>query len=339
MHAVSSTLLQMTASATLAVGLVHCSSSDDTGSAPAASAAAGALGTWASAGTVGNAGGSAASAAGGTSAAGNDTAGTTAISNAGTAGNGTAGSGDKIARGGTGGTNAGAGGASGGSGAAPYKPCPATGQCVIMPLGDSITEGYNSSTGGGYRLRLLHDIWASDRDATFVGNSSSGPSALDAKPFPKNNEGHSGYTIDPAPSVGRTGISPLVAASLKKHSPHVITLMIGTNDIGTNNDIANAPTRLGNLIDTITATSPKALLVVAQITPLGDKTGNTRAQSYNAAIPNLVKTRVAAGKHIIVVDMYTPFAAHPDYMAGLHPKDVGYDFMGDLWYMALAPHL
>ena len=232
------------------------------------------------------------------------------------------------------------GGDGGGGGAPLFAPCPPAGtKCVIMPLGDSITEGYNSSTGGGYRLRLLHDIWAANHDATFVGNSSDGPSMLDGKPFPKNNEGHSGYTIDPAPAVNRSGISPLVAASLKKNTPHIVTLMIGTNDIGTNNDVANAPTRLGNLIDIITSTSPNALLVVAQITPPGDNAGNGRAQTYNAAIPGLVKTRVAAGKHIIVVDMYTPLAAHPNYMNGLHPNDTGYDFMGDIWYKALTPYL
>jgi lysophospholipase L1-like esterase len=245
--------------------------------------------------------------------------------------------------GGTGGTSgAGASSAgSGGNGGAPlFAPCPPAGtKCVIMPLGDSITEGYNSTTGGGYRLRLLHDIWTANHDATFVGNSSDGPSTLDGKPFPRNNEGHSGYTIDPAPAVNRSGISPLVAASLKKNLPQIVTLMIGTNDIGTNNDVANAPTRLGNLIDIITSTSPNALLVVAQITPPGDNAGNGRAQTYNAAIPDLVKTRVAAGKHIIVVDMYTPFAAHPDYMNGLHPNDTGYDFMGDIWYKAVTPYL
>ena len=198
-------------------------------------------------------------------------------------------------------------------------------------------EGGRAFSAGG-DLKEQTTYVGTDDDPRRSG-AQDGPSMLDGKPFPKNNEGHSGYTIDPAPAVNRSGISPLVAASLKKNTPHIVTLMIGTNDIGTNNDVANAPTRLGNLIDIITSTSPNALLVVAQITPPGDNTGNGRAQTYNAAIPGLVKTRVAAGKHIIVVDMYAPLAGHPDYMNGLHPNDTGYDFMGDIWYKALTPYL
>ncbi len=229
--------------------------------------------------------------------------------------------------------------------AAPYHPCPPAGAaCAIMPLGDSITWGYGSSTGGGYRLRLLHDLWAAHHDATFVGVGSSGPDQLDGKPFPKKNEGYSGYTIDPAPAVMRAGISPLVAAALQTYAPHIVTLMIGTNDLGTNNDVRNAPARLASLIDAITTKSPRALLVVAQITPTGDDKLNALIQTFNAAIPALVKSRAAAGKHILLVDMYAAFTAHAAYKTDLlndtlHPNDAGYDVMGDVWYAALAPHL
>jgi lysophospholipase L1-like esterase len=226
-----------------------------------------------------------------------------------------------------------------------YRPCPSAGTtCVIMPIGDSITFGYDSSTGGGYRLRLLHDIWTAKGDATFVGDDTSGPDTLDGRPVPKHNEGYSGYTIDPAPAVGRAGISPLVRPALMKYAPNVVTLMIGTNDVATKNDLSNAPARLAALIDVILATSPAALLVVAQITPIVDDQLDPLVRAYNAEIPALVKARADAGKHILLVDMYAAFTADPkyatDYMNGsLHPGDKGYDVMGDVWYAALAPHL
>jgi lysophospholipase L1-like esterase len=226
-----------------------------------------------------------------------------------------------------------------------FSPCPPPGAaCLIMPLGDSITFGYRSSTGGGYRLRLLEDIWAANHDATFVGSATSGPPTLDGKPFPTGNEGHIAYTIDDAPAVGRSGISPLVPASLAKYTPQIVTLMIGTNDVDTNNDLANAPTRLANLLDTITTASPNALLVVAQITPTGTDAENLLVQAYNAAIPGLVQTRAAAGKHVILVDMYAALSANPAYRTadmadGLHPNDTGYGVLGDAWYAALAPYL
>jgi lysophospholipase L1-like esterase len=230
------------------------------------------------------------------------------------------------------------------SAAPAYAPCPAGTPCVIMPVGDSITAGYDSTTGGGYRLRLLHDIWTAQHNATFVGDNSSGPNTLDGKPFPKNHEGYSGYTIDPAPAINRSGISPLVPPALKKYSPHIVTLMIGTNDVDTKNDLPNAPSRLANLIDAIITASPNALLVVAQITPIVDNTIDPLVRQYNAAIPALVATRAAAGKHIILVDMYSAFTKDASYAAdymngGLHPNDTGYNVMGDTWYAAIAPHL
>ena len=331
----------------LVFGLLHCSASDsasDATSRTGAGAAAFAGGSAVLPANGGSSAGAAPSSSGGATAGG---AGSPASSGggaiAGAAGS-TSGAASSSA-GGDGDPVAGSAGTAGASAPAPYAPCPPAGMpCVILPVGDSITYGYDSTTGGGYRLRLLHDIWAAKHDATFVGDSSSGPDTLDGKPFPKRNEGFSGYTIDDAPMLNRSGISPLVPAALAKYEPHIVTLMIGTNDVGTNDDLANAPTRLGKLIDTITSTSPNALLVVAQITPIADDTSNARVQTYNAAIPALLKSRISAGKHIILVDMYAAFTAHAawrtDYMNGsLHPNDTGYDLMGDTWFQALAPHL
>jgi MYXO-CTERM domain-containing protein len=228
----------------------------------------------------------------------------------------------------------------------PYMPCPATGACVIMPLGDSITAGYNSSTGGGYRIELLTRIRAAGFDATFVGDNSSGPTTLDGQPFPQGNEGFSGYTIDADPDAGRSGIAPLVPAALAKYSPDVVLLMIGTNDVGVDNDLPDLPTRLANLVDVILSEQPTSLLIVAQILPLGppsDTTDNSRAQTYNTAIADLVDARAAAGKHIVRVDMYAAMTANPSYgtqwMNGLHPNDDGYVVVGDTWYAGLVPYL
>ena len=61
-------------------------------------------------------------------------------------------------------------------------------------------------------------------------------------------------------------------------------------------------------------------------------TTNARVRTYNDAIPGLVQTRAAAGKHIVVVDMYTAFTSNTSYKTALvsdelHPKDAGYAVM------------
>jgi lysophospholipase L1-like esterase len=229
------------------------------------------------------------------------------------------------------------GASSSGGGASGYRPCPSGQACKIMPFGDSITDGYG--VPGGYRIELFRLAHQAGKNVTFVGSQSNGPAQVDGVTFPANHEGHSGWTID---SVGgRTGISTLVSSVMPTYTPHVITLMIGTNDANDNYDIANAPKRLGNLIDSIYAQVPSVLLVVAQIIPTQDDTINARIQTYNAGIPAVVQARANAGRHIRLVDMYSVVANHADYRTALlqdtwHPNSSGYTLIGAAWYGALS---
>ncbi len=52
-----------------------------------------------------------------------------------------------------------------------FAPCPDDGtSCRIMPLGDSITYGVGSSTGGGYRVQLFTDAIQHQQSVIFVGS-------------------------------------------------------------------------------------------------------------------------------------------------------------------------
>jgi lysophospholipase L1-like esterase len=207
-----------------------------------------------------------------------------------------------------------------------------------MPLGDSITLGLGAWTG--YRGPLFHLANQQSKAMTYVGSLIDGPDTVDNKPFPKSHEGHSGYTIDGG--GGRSGIKQLIVGAMNQYKPSIITLMIGTNDVDTNTD--NIPTRLAGLLDTILTTDPKVLLVVAQIVPTTDDAENVRVQSYNAAIPALVEERAKAGKHVALVDMYTPFVQNPnfktEYMTDrLHPRGPGYEVMASTFYAVVGPLL
>jgi lysophospholipase L1-like esterase len=224
-----------------------------------------------------------------------------------------------------------------------YNPCPASGSpCRIMPLGDSITDGAGSSTGGGYRVPLFRRALADGKALTFVGSSKNGPSTIDGITFPRSHEGHSGYTIDPGGD--REGISPLVVASMRANKPHIVTLMIGTNDVTIDLDLAGAPRRLGRLMDTLLAIDPQVLLIVATLVPTTDDELNVRVRDYNAAIAPLVKARVDAGRHVAMVDLYAVFTGNAGYKTvlmsdDLHPADAGYVVMADCWYAVVKPFL
>lgn len=222
-----------------------------------------------------------------------------------------------------------------------FSPCPVDGSpCIVMPFGDSITEGF-PVFNGGYRVELYRQALLGGHAITFVGDRANGPADVDGQPFPPNHDGFSGFTIDPS---SRSGISPLAEPAIAAYRPHIILLMIGTNDIDLSIDVAGAPARLGALIDRITTAAPGLLLVVAQIVPTTNATTNERIRAYNAAIPALIEARQAAGQHVVGVDMYAAFTDNPDFATALmvdalHPNDAGYALLGQRFYDTIEPFL
>lgn len=295
---------------------------------------------------VGQGGTSGGGAPGGTSTnGGSESGGTASGGDAGTSasgglsGNAGAASGGAASHAGAGGGIAGAAGA-----ANNYSPCPAStaSPCAVLPLGDSITEGYGSS-GGGYRVELFRQALQNGKSLTFVGSLENGPSTVQNQAFPKKHEGHGGYTIDS--DSGHSGISGSITdQALANFRPNIVLLMIGTNDINGNIDVANAPKRLGNLIDDITTRAPNALLVVATIIPIANDGTNQKVIAYNAALAGVVKPKAAAGKHVVLLDNYAAFSKDSSYRTtlmsdNLHPNDAGYVVLGRSMYEAIRSAL
>lgn len=312
----------------------------------------GGISTGGPGGSGGPTGSGGAGQAGGTGGGSSDSGGSSATGGRAGAG-GSSATGGEARGGGAGAGGAGAGGrggsfgGGGASGAAAFNPCPPSGAaCNVMPLGDSITDGVGSpAPGGGYRVELFHAAVQAHQALTFVGSATdpNGPTMLDGKVFPRDHEGHPGYTIDD--SATTSGISPLVDQSIATNHPQIVLLMIGTNDVNRNVDVANAPARLGALLDRMINDAPNALLVVAKITPWMDDGANASVvQTYNNAIAGVVQARAASGKHVITVDMYAAFTANPDFKTALmsdflHPNGAGYVVMGDVWYAAIRSYL
>jgi GDSL-like Lipase/Acylhydrolase family len=218
-----------------------------------------------------------------------------------------------------------------------YNPCPPSGtDCTIMPLGDSITDGF--TVRGGYRIPFFQRAHQEGKQFTFVGSQVNGPATVDNVPFPQHHEGHSAHTMYDAPNapIPRKGIADYVPTVIPQYNPDIVLLMIGTNDVDGMVDLPNAPSRLGMLIDTIVSLDPHALVVVAQITPTMQDPLNQNIQTFNAGIPAVVNARAAAGKHVALVDMYSAFVSDPAYKSTyladrLHPNGAGYQVMSDVW--------
>jgi hypothetical protein len=326
-----------------AVSLAGACSGTEVDTSPASAGAAGTptagvSGSQAMSGAGTASGGASGGLAGGTGGggdAGGGAAGGTTNSSAASGGGGDSGS---AGRGGNGsgglsGTT-GTGGSSGAGGGSAYNPCPTDGTpCKILPFGDSITRGAKSSDDGGYRAPLYKLILAAKQKATFTGSQAHGPAQVSGQPFPRNHQGHAGWTIDPGYNMissSYSGISTLVPSPALSGNPNIILLMIGTNDLFAR-DTANMATRLEVLLDDIAKDAPKALIVLAQITPL--ESNSAALTAYNAKIPGIVQSHAAKGQHIIGVDMSKlPTNQLAD---GTHPNDQGYAYMANIWYAAI----
>ncbi|MFD5029041.1 SGNH/GDSL hydrolase family protein [Streptomyces sp. NPDC058405] len=190
----------------------------------------------------------------------------------------------------------------------------------IMPLGDSITDGFN--VPGGYRTRLWQRAAADHRVDDFVGSQFNGPPELGDH----DHEGHSGWRIEQ--------IDAQATGWVQATKPRTVLLHIGTNDIAQNYDVAGAPARLSTLIDHITAAAPDADLFVTNIIPFSDANLEERARPYNAAVPGVVAQWANQGRKVHFIDMHSALGV-ADLADGVHPNAGGYAKMADRWYETL----
>jgi lysophospholipase L1-like esterase len=195
----------------------------------------------------------------------------------------------------------------------------------IMPLGDSLTVGH--ANPGGYRPALRERLVADGLQIDFVGSQANGPLTL----ADQEHEGHSGWRIDQ--------LSGSVVTWLEAHNPQVVLLMVGTNDMVQNFQVAAAPDRLGALVDQITSTLPTAHVIVATIPRAGDQARLERILAYNAAIPDLVGAKGANGERVTYVDVFAVVDEgdlHPDLV---HLNAAGNSKIADAWYPAIRAAL
>ena len=204
-----------------------------------------------------------------------------------------------------------AGGGGGGTGG--------TSSLRLLPLGDSITYGQYSSTNNGYRGPLRDELVHEGFSADFVGTLSAGTMN------DNYNEGHSGLRIDQ--------VDGFVGGPMGQYRPNVVTLMLGTNDMNQSYDLANAPARLGKIIDDVLSKGPDAAVLVASLVPSTDPVVEANIVAYNQQVPGVVQARASQGKHVAFANMSAVTTA--DLANTLHPNDGGYQKIADAFNAAV----
>ncbi|KAG2421959.1 hypothetical protein HFD88_005935 [Aspergillus terreus] len=201
----------------------------------------------------------------------------------------------------------------------------------ILPLGASITWGYLSSTGNGYRKPLRDKLRFEGWEVDMVGSKSNGDMV------DNDVEAHSGDVI--------TQVQTAAANSLA-YKPNVVLINAGTNDCDYNVDPANAGERMRSLIETLIGAPDMAntLIVLSTLIPSGSTTLEANRPSVNAQFRELVlDMREAQNVSIVLADMDPPapspgnnWITYPDNFAdNKHPNDYGYSQMADIWYNAI----
>ena len=192
----------------------------------------------------------------------------------------------------------------------------------VMPLGDSITEGY--TIGGAYRLKLWQNLENAGLECgvDLVGSlDHHSATGLDDP----DHEGHSGWTT----GMILENIDNYMAAA----TPDIVMMHLGTNDIA-QEVVDQAPANLRSLIDHITAALPEdGKLYVAKIIPMGG-IGNPDSINYNTIIEAAVTEKQNEGLPVFLVDAYSIWPSGSSYYISdwTHPNQQGYDALGDFWF-------
>lgn len=186
----------------------------------------------------------------------------------------------------------------------------------IMPLGDSITLGVQSSYLNGYRrpLALLLEKYKVD----FVGSVhwAGNPD------FDGDNEGHGGWE---AGQIRDNVYNWLVA-----NPADIVLLHIGTNNIVHNQKAEDIIIEIAQIIDEIYRYNSDVVIILAQIINWADA-GRIQYQEtskLNSLINNL-------SNKAYVVNMESALNYPDDFSDMLHPNDSGYKKMAEVWFSAM----
>lgn len=193
----------------------------------------------------------------------------------------------------------------------------------ILPLGDSITFGYGSSTYSAYRLSLERRLQAAGYAVHFIGGN---PYAnWSSMPNPQN-DGWPGQTIAQIQGDGLSTFGKGADANL-------VLLHAGTNDALQGADAETMKADLEALVARVFALDGATSIVLARIVNNENATVQSTIASFNGYVPGVVDEFKARGFRIAGADMGVLPADM--FVDGTHPNDQGYDVLAGRWYEAI----
>ncbi|CVL03596.1 related to acetylxylan esterase [Fusarium proliferatum] len=189
----------------------------------------------------------------------------------------------------------------------------------VMPLGASITQGYKSSDGNGYRKWLRAQLRFRGWKVNMVGSERDGTMA------DSDNEGHPGWTIDSVHGAWTKS---------KWMKPNLVLINAGLNDCNSGGDPSKAGERTKSLVDDIFDSVPGVTVVLSTLLLNRDSSRNSCSDDISKQI-----RKVAAGykgARIALADVRSVMSIDDIGPDKDHPTDDGYKMFAGVWWDAIS---
>jgi adhesin/invasin len=209
-------------------------------------------------------------------------------------------------------------------------------QIKIMPLGDSITQGFGGSSPlHGYRDQLASLLAQEGISYDFVGTLADGSG------FDPDHQG--------IPGISAEQLASSVADYLKDNNPDMVLLHIGTNDISNNKTPAAISNYIKSIVDALYRHNNSVRILLCGLVPRKDSAVlDQKTRELNELLHALVLQKWEDGYNIRFVDQYGAFTSNGSWQTqymkdALHPNNAGYNQMAAAYFaivqQAMAPAL
>lgn len=197
----------------------------------------------------------------------------------------------------------------------------------VMFMGASITRGDMSTGNLGFRKPLRDKLVSAGNAVNLVGSQQLGN-------FKDNDlEAYPGNRIDQVHEHA-THIIP-------ETKPNLFILHVGTNDCLQKWDTGNLAARMGEFVDYLLATSPRATVIMSTLITNTVPDTEPCILDVDSQIRGVASAFKGEGKPIVLAEMHysqglpgrpQPSDISPD---GTHPFDPGYAMMAEIFWAAI----
>ena len=215
----------------------------------------------------------------------------------------------------------------------PAEPRP---DVLVMPVGDSITSGSTNALGpqATYRMFLFDQLVANGLD-TGSGFTFVGP--YDSHPDPGIGYQRPGEWPHDALAVSgwrTSNVLVSLGSAVTTHEPDVLLVLIGVNDLRASVSPARAAGNVEQALRDGLSASPGVGVLLAEIPPADAPDIEVVAQ-YNAQLRDVATRLRTEGAAVWTVDLFTDYDMELLHFDGLHPNDMGDEFIAARFAAAL----